>query len=201
MDITSHHIAYSLLVNDFRKVLEYVHPAPSNFKTYSHRIYELFFRTCTEFENACKELLLSSEPDLESRKLTIKDYRGKLYEKYKLYKYASGLKFFDGQRQYSVPFQDWSADKPLSWYQAYNHVKHNRSSHFHKANLINLVNSLAGLTIIEYKMFGTKFFTHGQGLAAQTSSAILIDDKPYFETDYGSSIFTIASLNRDEIPI
>ena len=43
-----------LIVCDLYEVFDYVEPHDDNMDIYSHRIYELFLRTATEFESNCK---------------------------------------------------------------------------------------------------------------------------------------------------
>ena len=50
--------AFELLQADFRRLGEYVELNDANLSTFSHRLYELLVRTCTEFESLCKELLV-----------------------------------------------------------------------------------------------------------------------------------------------
>jgi DNA-binding phage protein len=43
------------------------------------------------------------------------------------------------------PFDGWSnTTPPLSWYDAYNQVKHNRNTEFMRANLDNVRHAIAG---------------------------------------------------------
>lgn len=51
--------AFRLLAADFLRVCEFVEPIDANLYVYSHRLYELLLRVCTEFESICKEVLVS----------------------------------------------------------------------------------------------------------------------------------------------
>ena len=67
--------AFKMLSDDFRRLAEYVEPADLNLSTYSHRLYELLLRVCTEFESACKELLVAGGSSKKPSEMNIMDYR------------------------------------------------------------------------------------------------------------------------------
>ena len=55
-----------------------------------------------------------------------------------------------------TPFEKWNIDSPaksLTWWQAYDDVKHNRSENFVEANQENVLNILGALYLLEMKMF------------------------------------------------
>lgn len=56
-----------------------------------------------------------------------------------------------------TPFQGWNTTTPaqsLSWWLAFDHIKHNRNGTFPDANLENVLNMLAALYLMEMKLFG-----------------------------------------------
>lgn len=54
------------------------------------------------------------------------------------------------------PFLEWNPSRreTLTWYDAYNDVKHDRHSNFKKARLEYLMNALAGLICIMHAQYG-----------------------------------------------
>ena len=62
--------AFELLQADFRRLGEYVELNDANLSTFSHRLYELLVRTCTEFESLCKELLVYRECSKKPNEMT-----------------------------------------------------------------------------------------------------------------------------------
>jgi hypothetical protein len=46
--------AYALLKQDLARIFEFVEPYPDNYDVFSHRIFELLLRACTEVEAVCK---------------------------------------------------------------------------------------------------------------------------------------------------
>lgn len=146
--------AAKLILKDFTEILEYVEPCDDNLSTYSHRIYELLLRTCTEVEASLEGILIAngySKPG--NRNLNIIDYR-KVDPATKLTEYSVIMKQWQPKRCVR-PFEAWKNPKePLSWYDAYNKVKHDRSNKFFMASLDNLSYAICGLLCILYAQFG-----------------------------------------------
>ncbi|OYZ21763.1 MAG: hypothetical protein B7Y39_08655 [Bdellovibrio sp. 28-41-41] len=155
---------YKLIEDDLLSICEFIEPTDANKETYSHRIYELFLRVCTEFESHAKERLihygypkaLSTPNDLK-----INDYKTLYTDNNFLGDRLSaeiGLKFWSPSMIYITPFQDWINGNRLSWYQAYNDVKHNRDTNFKDASLWNLIRAYAGLSLILFQSHRWSFF-------------------------------------------
>lgn len=142
-----------LIVRDLYDLFNYVQPHDDNLNVYSHRIYELFLRTATEFEANCKAIL-TENGYVTHGNLTIIDY----------YKIAAFAKLSDYNVMFCrwetahdfKPFVTWNGTyyAPLPWYQGYNSVKHNRYSNFTQASLANLMDAIAGLLCILHAQFG-----------------------------------------------
>jgi hypothetical protein len=137
--------AFMMLSNDFRRLTEYVEPTDQNLSTYSHRLYELFLRACTEFESACKELLIAGGSHKNPSDMNINDYKT-LEDYHGLEACEVGILIWQPKPAYIKPFNHWSsASPPLGWYRAYNQVKHNRNTEFARASLDNVRHAIAGL--------------------------------------------------------
>ena len=154
--------AYHILQNDFKKLFDYIELCDDNKRVYSHRIYEMLLRTCTEFENNCKGILLDNGYTKEGN-LKIHDYF-KIKAASKLDEYEIKINVWSPESKIIKPFEGWDWNqlekkpKPLSWYQAYNRVKHNRSSNFKEASLENLLRAIGGLFVILASQFGMLAF-------------------------------------------
>ena len=156
--------AYSLLVEDYLKICEFIEPADRNLDAYSHRIYELFLRVCTEFESVSKNILISyqyakaiSKPD----ELSIIDYNNLYSDSSMLGSRLSanvGLLYWNGGVKFVRPFGDWVSNSPLAWYRAYNEVKHSRETNFDKASFENLTLALSGVFLLLNAKNGWAFF-------------------------------------------
>jgi len=187
MSQQSYYTAYSLLIKDFLKLCEYVEPADVNERVYSHRLYELYLRACTEFENVCKEILIGSGYQ-KSGNFKISDYRT-LDASLKLSQREVGLLFWQPTEKYISPFKDWQImGAPLSWYQSYNEVKHNRNAEFSKASLENAVKAVAGLFLLLFSRFGLEFFNP---YAALNSSRKSYDQNDIVTITVNNSIFSV----------
>jgi hypothetical protein len=55
--------AFILLVGDFLRVCEFIEPTDAHLQVYSHRLYEILLRACTEFESLCREILMTRKPE------------------------------------------------------------------------------------------------------------------------------------------
>lgn len=133
-----------MLVADLEAVFEYVEPSDDNLSTYSHRLYSLLLRACTEFESLAKEMAKAVHGDAtEFRSMT--QYVS-LDLDFKLSLLAVDVLPWRPEPRRFVPFRGWrDAEPKLVWYQGYNTVKHNRSADFSKASLANTVEAVAGV--------------------------------------------------------
>lgn len=148
--------SYDLLEEDLKKILEFVEPSDTNESSYSHRLYELFLRSSTEFETNCKEIL-SANGYQKRGDLNIKDYF-KINKATKLSEYKVKINCWYPRERIITPLLDWSNGSTLSWYQDYNLVKHNRSWEFSKANLGNVLKATASVLVILFAQFGEYTF-------------------------------------------
>src|SRR5690606_2061190 len=155
--------AFHIIQDDYRKLMDYVEFHNENNNTFSHRIYELLLRTCTEFENNCKGILLDNNYSSNGRKMDITEYF-KINNASKLNEYTVKIKNWFPESIEIKPFEEWNSNEysPLFWYKAYTNVKHNRSQNFQEANLKNLTYALAGLFIILVSQFDKNIFTQFQ---------------------------------------
>jgi hypothetical protein len=166
MDDASYLNSLEILSSDFRRLCEFVEPVDANLNTYSHRLYELLLRACTEFESVCKDKLIS-DGYKKPGNMNIYDYR-KLEPTLGLENIEVGVLLWRPNIAYVRPFIGWSsASPPLSWYDAYNRVKHNRNQQFAYASLENVRLSLGGLFALLSQLgivkseFGSQTHLHG----------------------------------------
>lgn len=145
IDVNAYRRSFELIASDFRRLTEFVEPDVSNADTHSFRIYELTLRICTEFESLCKDLLVEKHCDKLPGEMNINDYKT-LESDLKLEQAKICLVLWNPANDFIKPFEGWSTNRPpLSWYQKYNTVKHNRNSQFSLATLDNLRHSFCGL--------------------------------------------------------
>jgi hypothetical protein len=73
----------------------------------------------------------------------------------------------------------------VTWYQAYNAVKHDRDVHFKKATLVNVLDAVAGLLVILFAQFRVHAFD-----AYRTVTMFSTDGKEY---GFGHCIFKLTT--------
>ena len=143
-----------LMFQDLYQLFYFIEPHDTNLNTFSHRVYELYFRATTEFESNCKRILEENGYS-KSGNWYITDYE-KISSVARLPEYRVKFKRWATPRDFT-PFADWSTSgTSLSWYQDYNKVKHNRYDQFSKANLNNLMNAFAALLCIIHAQCGVR---------------------------------------------
>jgi len=143
-----------LIVRDLYEVFNYVEPCDANVAVYSHRIYELFLRTATEFEANCKGILKAN--GYTKAKMNAEDYF-KIVAVSRLSEYKVTFIRWATAKAFK-PFSAWNSATytPLTWYQDYNSVKHDRYANFSKANFGNLMDAVAGLLCILHVQIGAE---------------------------------------------
>ncbi|MGE5403717.1 MAG: hypothetical protein ACM3PP_02140 [Candidatus Saccharibacteria bacterium] len=159
--------AFGIIIKDLERLFEFVEPTNDNLDTYSHRTYELFLRTATEFETNCKRILLAN--GYKKKQPSIVDY-AKIDKASRLSDYEVVVTNWSITPKEYRPFVDWKNGHSLAWYQDYNSVKHDRSVHFPKASLGNLVESITGLLVILFSQFGIYALSPNQDVAFELSN-------------------------------
>jgi len=150
-----------LILKDLINVFDYVEPSDTNYDTYSFRIHELLFRTCVEVE-ANFTAILRENGYSKSGMLTMKKDYYKIEASHHLSAFEVLLPLWYGPQSPRLPFADWtSAFKPLSWYQSYNAVKHDRLQEFKSANFKNLIYAVSGLAAVIAAQFANWTFFPG----------------------------------------
>lgn len=146
--------ATRLILRDLNNLYDYIEPSDNNFCVYSHRIYELLLRTATEFEANCKGILKANGYSKPEDEWCVKDYF-KISRATRLNEYSLTFERWETAHEFK-PFIEWNPSRrePLSWYDAYNDVKHDRYGNFKKATLKYLMNAIAGLICIMHAQYG-----------------------------------------------
>ena len=152
--------AYNILESDVISLFEYIEPHDKNSQTFSHRIYALLLRACTEFENNCKAILQTNSYSTTGN-LNITDYC-KIDTATKWQEYEVYLDIWQPSTKVIQPFSEWASGHSLYWYTSYNKVKHNRSSNFEEARLENLIGALAGVYVALVSQFSSHVIYENQ---------------------------------------
>jgi hypothetical protein len=119
-------------------------------------------RTCIEVEANFKAIFRENIYTVSERNWNI-DHFKKVNKTHHLDDYSVEIPFWGGDDKTKSPFRDWKMNQPLSWYRAYNKLKHDRLTNFQEANFGNLINAYAALFVLLSSQFGTESFSPGNG--------------------------------------
>lgn len=126
---------------DVIELSRYIEFDKSNFKTFSIEIARILMASTQEidvlFKQICQKHGDSSDNEAGYRALIPQKYPKIITIKVELSMH--NLNF--------VPFEDWEKNTTPSWWTANNKVKHQRHTHFNKASLENMLDSLCGLMV------------------------------------------------------
>jgi hypothetical protein len=154
-----------LLVQRLDELFLFVEPGPATLATYSHKARELLILACTECENYWQDYLRrAGHTAINGRTFTTTDYV-KLLAPLHLDEFEIALPRYQGVTPIR-PFFGWSAQRAtqsLSWYDDYNKAKHDRTTHFASATVINCINAVAASAIMFAIKFGPYRLTTGPG--------------------------------------
>lgn len=137
---------YLVLENDFLTTERYIAFDNNNFKCFSNEYIKQYQSICSEIDvilkSICKEINTASN----AGKITE-------YTPVVLSQWSNIVNQTVDARGLSLqPFKDWTVSPGFNspfWWTPYNNVKHNRLCYYQSANLENVINSLAGLYILE----------------------------------------------------
>jgi hypothetical protein len=144
-------------------ILLYIEPDKRGLSTFGHKTRELLILACTEVENAWRSYFHLAGK--KTRRPTTTQYvalRGPLH----LGEFE--LQFQpQGQQLKLRPFYSWKASAPttsLTWYDAYNKTKHDRSRHFGDATLLNCIRAVAANLVMFSVRFAPFRLDRGMGM-------------------------------------
>jgi|GEM_PF-1615477 len=141
------------LIDMLDGVFQVVFPEKENTKVYGSQIKNLLMLACMEVEGQFKGILRENNyPYRTPKKWTMIDY-SLLKDVLKLAEYSIGFGLYPELGYYS-PFAGWNQDKRLSWYNAYNTVKHNSETDLNQATLHHAINALCAIIILHYAQYG-----------------------------------------------
>jgi hypothetical protein len=155
--------SFRLCMKDLRTFLEYVEPHDTNLNVFSHRTYELLLRACTEFEAVCK--LVAAERGVALPKTANINHYRDLLTPLHVAEAEVAFTFWNPSLHWFTPFRAWASSQPLSWYRAYNDVKHDRVRQFSAASLANVLLAVSGLFVCLVSAFERPVFEIGESYA------------------------------------
>lgn len=152
---------YIILENDVLAMEQYVAFADANLETYSNQFLKMLQIICSEIDALLKILCGYYDSSVDKDKNKNMNFYKKTIKKY--YPQLSEATVTIKRRDNISEIQPWKniiSDKKLGWWDDYTQIKHNRMGrensdqcNYMKANLKNILNSLAALMIIENELY------------------------------------------------
>lgn len=154
--------AYINIEKKLREIFNYIEPDERNLGTFSFELYTLLLRACTEVELNCQLILKANGAKPSGKYFTMEDYRklekSSLLSKYKIilpnWKSTTSDESVEYGKYEFFPFEDFGINKKPQWYQAYNHVKHDREGKLEEANFKNCIQAVGAILALIYSQFG-----------------------------------------------
>jgi hypothetical protein len=140
------HWNYLLAIErDLAEVSRYVEFDLRNFKCFSIELAKILLSTGAETDVVCKQICRVIDPN--SAADDIHKYRDQIKLAYpKIPQFTVTLPRFGLTLH---PWDEWNKSNGIPfWWTGYNKVKHNRDSHYDRANLQNVLNAVAGLLAV-----------------------------------------------------
>jgi hypothetical protein len=151
-------VAASSIFDAVESLFLFVEPAKDNLRTFGHKIREALILACTEVESAWRSVFEANSPHKKDSYST-NDYH-RLVGPLRLKEWTVVLNDYPDLGSFS-PFASWDVSSPtksLSWYDAYNAVKHHREEKFQQATFESLINAAAALHIMQADQFGPEMY-------------------------------------------
>ena len=141
-----------IILSDLSEVFKVIAPHHNQFSVYGHAIRNIIILACTELDARMQSILANNGVGPGRNFFEMKDYF-KLKDPLKLDEYK--LSFYRyGDLGTLSPFSAWENNEQLYWYQAYNHIKHNREKHYAEAKLFYAINAIMAYAIILIAQYG-----------------------------------------------
>lgn len=141
-----------IILSDLSEVFKIIAPHHNQFSVYGHAIRNIIILACTELDARMQSILANNGVEPNGNYFEMLDYY-KLNDTLKLNEYELSFYRYGDLGTFS-PFSAWKNDGQLYWYQAYNHIKHNREKHFAEAKLFYAINAIMAYAIILIAQYG-----------------------------------------------
>jgi hypothetical protein len=141
------------LEKDLEVLSRYIEFTQTNFECYSIEIVRILFSAASEVDVVAKQLCVKLNPN--SSASNINQYRDEIKSAYpNLPNFRVTIPRFGLELS---PWTNWNNPQGIpDWWTAYNKVKHHRNTDYHKGNLKNCLNAVAGLFVIVLYFYDEK---------------------------------------------
>lgn len=194
--------ALRVLIEKLDDILLYIEPDQNGLNAYGHKSRELLILACTEVENLWTSIFRKANiPPQNSRMYTTQDYV-RLLPKACLNEFEITFRNYSGLRKFQ-PFANWTAAQPtqsLSWYDAYNKTKHDRSASFNAATLENVMDAItANIAMFCAKYGPFSLFHDNNTLSSLVNQHFYISLKDSDPSTYYIPKITLPSTIRTDL--
>ena len=167
---------YLILESKFLDTSQYVELDADNFSTFSKEYIFLLESIGAELDNVFKLYCGFGFDEYKN----ISDYANVILDEESELSYCSIvdeiIRVFNTQIHLK-PFEGWLKDKPkqsLTWWEAYDNIKHGRHINKKEANLENVANALSALYLLEMKYLQSIIEEGESGFPDQNSNLFLV---------------------------
>jgi hypothetical protein len=148
------HWNYLLAIeNDLEKLSRYIEFDERNYDCFSVEIARILLSAGAEADVVCKQLCRKLKKSSSAE--NINQYRDEIKQAYpQIFDFDVLLSRYGLERK---PWKNWKDINGVpKWWTAYNKVKHHRDSDYHRANLENAIDSVAGLFVMTLYFYKEK---------------------------------------------
>lgn len=142
-----------LILDELFDIFKVVSPHSRNMRVFGNAIRNVLILSCTEVDSLMKSVLNGNGYKVDRPNMN--DYR-QLIIPMKLFDYTLSFRYIN-EVGGKTPFGKWGTKEnsnSLSWYKAYNHIKHDRINNFKKANLRNAIEATMGFATMLIATYG-----------------------------------------------
>ena len=151
--IQKHWNYYLMLEQKLLETRNYVEFRTENYNTSSNEFGLLIISIGAELDNFLKTYCKIPEEDRNKHQINMGTYCGYLSSNYPQIANERITVLDTDSAIILTPFALLNGPDQFPWWDAYNHVKHNRYENFAEAKLINALTILSALYLLEMKMF------------------------------------------------
>lgn len=151
--IEAHWNYFLAIENDLDHLSRYIEFDERNWECFSIESSRILLTSTAEVDVVCKQLCKKLNPGYSAE--NINQYR---YEIKQAFPEIPNFEVF--LPRYGLNLKPWSNWNDVNgvpdWWTAYNKIKHHRDSEYHRANLKNALNSVAGLFVVTLYLYREK---------------------------------------------
>jgi hypothetical protein len=176
MQVPLHWNYFLALEEDLLRLSRFVEFIEANFACYSIDMARIILTATSEVDVVSK--LLCKSINENSNAGRINQYRNEINAHYtEIKKFKVRIPRYGLELE---PWTNWANNRTPYWWTDYNKIKHQRNSHFDKANLKNTLNSVAGLFILLLYLYKEQA---ENAILAPTPTIFTVNDKYYRATE------------------